>query len=134
MKKVLSIFMAILMVMSVFSVVAFAEDEVTEEEVVLPVCTYYAGGARGTQTALGGSKGKNEANALAYSCFDLEGRGGNKVIPALNKDVTSGKYSAIEIIICGGSLTAVEFEGLVGTAATPIIIKAKTLFNISNSS
>lgn len=124
MKKVLSIFMAILMVMSAFSVMAFAEDEVTEE--VLPVCTYYVGGARGTQTALGGSKGKNEANALAFSCFDLEGRGGNKVIPAINKDVTSGKYSAIEIIVCGGSLTAVEFEGLVGTAATPIIFKAKT--------
>ena len=125
MKKVLSILMAVLMVASMFSVVAFAE-EVAEEEEVLPVCTYYVGGARGTQTALGGSKGKNEANALAFTCFDLEGRGGNKVIPAINKDVTSGKYSAIEIIVAGGSTVTVQFEGLVGTAETPIIFKAKT--------
>ncbi len=123
MKKVLSILLAVLMVASMFSVVAFAE-EVTEE--TKPVCTYYVGGAKGTQTALGGSKGKNEANALAFTCFDLEGRGGNKVIPAINKDVTSGKYSAIEIIVVGGSLTAVEFEALVGTEETPIIFKAKT--------
>lgn len=123
MKKVLSILMAVLMVASMFSVVAFAEDATEETK---PVCTYYVGGAKGTQTALGGSKGKNEANALAFSCFDLEGRGGNKVIPAINKDVTSGKYSAVEIIVVGGSLTAVEFEALVGSEATPIIFKAKT--------
>ncbi len=124
MKKVLSILLAILMVASMFSVMAFAEGETTEEE-TLPVCTYWVGGTRGTQTALGGSKGKNEANALAFTCFDLEGRGGRQVIPAINKDVTSGKYSAIEIIVAGGSTTAIEIEGLIGTAETPFIFKLK---------
>ncbi len=122
MKKVLSILLAVLMVASMFSVVAFAEETTEPEK---KVSTFYAGGTK-TVTAPGGSNGRNDQKGFAFTCFDLEGKGGNRVIPAINKEVESGKYSAVEIIIVGsGSPVAVEFEGLKGTAETPIIIKIK---------
>lgn len=122
MKKVLSILLAVLMVVSCFSVMSFAEEV---EEPEKKVSTFYAGGTN-TVTSVSGSNGRNDKKGFNFSCFDLEGKGGNRVIPAINKEVESGKYSAVEIIVVGsGSTTAVEFEGLVGTADTPIIIRIK---------
>ncbi|MBQ7957240.1 MAG: hypothetical protein IJ279_04305 [Clostridia bacterium] len=121
MKKVLSILLAVLMVASMFSVMSFAEEV---EEIEKKVSTFYAGGAKAV-TSVGGSNGRNDQKGFAFSCFDLEGKGGNRVIPAINKEVESGNFSAVEIVVVGNSTSAIEFEGLVGSEETPIIIKIK---------
>ena len=114
MKKVLSILMAVLMVASMFSVVAFAEDA-TEVKVMKK----YAGGTSANSSSY--KEGRpNKAWKVEYLC--PEGRG-KAIVEGINKDVESGDYAAYYIYIQGGSDKAITISDIIGTETTPVYIE-----------
>ncbi len=114
MKKVLSILLAVLMVASMFSVVAFAEDA-TEVKVMKK----YAGGTNSNSYSY--KEGRpNKAWKLDY--LNPDGRG-RAIIEGINKDVASGDYAAYYIYIQSGSTTAITISDIIGTETTPVYIE-----------
>lgn len=123
MKKVLSIFMAVLMVMSMFSVMAFAEDTTTEEAKVMEK---YAGGTSANSYSYREGR-PNKAWKVEY--LNPDGRG-KAIVEGINKDVASGDYAAYYIYIQGGSTTAITISDIIGTEKTPVyIVVAESLMS-----
>ncbi len=115
MKKVLSILLAVLMVASMFSVVAFAEGEAEEVKVMKK----YAGGTSANSYSYREGR-PNKAWKVEY--LNPDGRG-KAIIEGINKDVASGDYAAYYIYIQGGSTTAITISDIIGTEKTPVYIE-----------
>ncbi len=115
MKKVLSILLAVLMVASMFSVMAFAEGEAEEVKVMKK----YAGGTSANSYSYREGR-PNKAWKVEY--LNPDGRG-KAIIEGINKDVASGEYAAYYIYIQGGSTTAITISDIIGTEKTPVYIE-----------
>ena len=116
MKKLLAILMAVLMVASMFSVVAFAEGETTEE---VKVMEKYAGGTSANSYSYREGR-PNKAWKVEY--LNPDGRG-KAIVEGINKDVASGDYAAYYIYIQGGSTAAITISDIIGTEKTPVYIE-----------
>lgn len=116
MKKVLSILLAVLMVASMFSVAAFAEDTTTEEAKIMEK---FAGGTSANSYSYREGR-PNKAWKVEY--LNPDGRG-KAIVEGINKDVASGDYAAYYIYIQGGSTAAITISDIIGTATTPVYIE-----------
>ncbi|MBR3588148.1 MAG: right-handed parallel beta-helix repeat-containing protein [Clostridia bacterium] len=138
MKKVLSIFMAIAMFVTMFSfsTVVFAE-EITEPE-AKPVLNKYLGteknyGLKFDRTLKEVVVDETHGNLSKPWHFDVlkpetevkvgtvNTTVGTAIIDKINEYAASGEYSAVNLNIKADT-TALPFEGLKGTAETPIVI------------
>ncbi len=142
MKKVLAIFMAIAMFVTMFSfsVVAFAEGE-TEKEVLNKYLGTATVGNFGLkydrkQGVIADETHGNYAKPWNLHVFNpeteiTEGKiaavqptVGTSIIDKVNEYAASGEYSAINIYLTADAADAILFKGLKGTEETPIVISS----------
>ncbi len=115
MKKVLAIFMTVVMIVAMFgfSTTAFAEDS-------KPVFVGYFGGKQANKTSL---KQSTPNNGLRTQFLDADSKGAERVINEIDGYVESGEYSAIYIYVNSVAYTApLVVNGVNGSAETPITI------------
>lgn len=129
MKKVLSIFMAIVMVAAMFSfsVVSFAEGET--ETPALEESIFFIGGSTqsGVKPHNANSTGRTELKAITLLALDAVngGRASKNILPVFEEEVASGLYSAIILQLKGSPDSTITINGLKGSETTPIIIRQR---------
>lgn len=124
MKKVLAIFMAIAMIATMFSFtsVVFAEEA---EETEKPVFQAFYGGQQ-MATAF---KGTTPNKGWNPRCLNADsGKPAEAVLKGIKDAAASGDYSAILVTInaVGAYDTGIVFNGIEGTAETPVIFSVAT--------
>ncbi len=120
MKKLLAIFMAVVMIATMFSFTAVVFAEETEEANVM---VKYAGGSQATIREYNKGGGTTKV-AYRLDMLTEDAKSKKPIVAGINEDVASGEYSAYYIYLNGGYSGELVIKGIKGTETTPVIIQA----------